>query len=149
MSARSIRTLVYTIALSAAAWFLPNTAAAQMTSFSGLMTMHDPAPGSHVDSVMPGATFVKFEADPSSGTCIVHFAGMECIGKLDGDSCSFSSEDCGGPAGWDCSLYYRGVEEGYGESWGIRCISSLYPDLNFHYSGAEMDLTGVGIRRNY
>lgn len=148
MSIQVIRSLLFTVLLGAAVWLLPSGAEAQLTGFSGLMTMHEPAMGSHVDSVMPGATLVDVKVDPYNGSCVVQFAGMECVGELKGDSCSFSSEDCGGPAGWDCSLYYRGVEEGYGESWGIRCINSLYPDLSFHYSGAEMDLTGVGIRRH-
>lgn len=145
MLLRNAKKLLPALFLSTFFFLGLSTASAQLPNFSGIMTLHDPTAGSYVPFVMPDATFVTHTSNPQTGECTVHFAGMECQGIMNGGTCDFNSEDCNGPQGWECYVYSRGSEQDYGRSFGIRCTHALYPDLSLHYSGAAMDLGGIGL----
>lgn len=104
--------------------------------FSGTMTLHC-SDWSPVPSVLPAMTPVNYSSNPSTNECVVSFAGMTCKGRLGaGGACQFGSEDCGGPVGWICHVYYKGVEEGYGDIFEIRCNFPGDSSLSFSYSGS-------------
>jgi len=127
-----------------------DNAAAQYSpgaGFSGIVTLDTLPDNYFANQVLPAAVMVNYAANTYTGDCALSFLGVTCLGRLQGNSCTFKSEDCDGPAGWKCSVYEKTSNE-YGSVYRIACDSIIDPRLSFSYSGsAQPDLAGFRIER--
>lgn len=114
--------------------------------FSGIMTIDDLPPDYFANQIFPAAVMTTYAYNSLTGDCALSFLGVTCFGKLTGSLCEFKSEDCGGPKGWNCSVYSLPSSNGFGTVHGVQCKFPGDRRLSFSYSGATSpDLTGLSL----